>query len=286
MTLSPTLLLVVAVGALVGGGVVLLWKALASEEPSDVAPPKRGLKARLQRVGTQLPIAIGAGLLVLVVTQWIVAALATGVLVLMWDTLFGGSSSERRAIAKIEALAAWTESLRDTVAGAVGLEQAIPATAYAAAPANQGPLSAMADRLRVRVPLPVALQRFAEDMDDASADLIIAALILNSRLRGPGLREVLSSLSESARAELDMRQRVSAGRRSTRRSVQIVVGVTLAFVLGLRILNPAYVAPYGTPVGQLMLVLVIAIFGAGILWLRRLSRFETPERFLHFRTQP
>ena len=144
----------------------------------------------------------------------------------------------------------------------------------------------MADRLRVRVPLPVALQRFAEDMDDASADLIIAALILNSRLRGPGLREVLSSLSESARAELDMRQRVSAGRRSTRRSVQIVVGVTLAFVLGLRILNPAYVAPYGTPVGQLMLVLVIAIFGAGILWLRRLSRFETPERFLHFRTQP
>jgi Flp pilus assembly protein TadB len=68
--------------------------------------------------------------------------------------------------------------------------------------------------------------------------------------------------------------------------VQIVVGVTLAFVLGLRILNPAYVAPYGTPVGQLMLVVVIAIFGAGILWLRRLSRFETPERFLHFRTQP
>lgn len=286
MILSPTLLLVVAVGALVGGGVVLLWKALAGEEPSEVATPKRGLKTRIQHVGTQLPIAIGAGLLVLVVTQWIVAALATGVLVLMWDTLFGGSSSERRSIAKIEALAAWTESLRDTVAGAVGLEQAIPATAYAAAPAIQGPLAAMADRLRVRVPLPVALQRFAEDMDDASADLIIAALILNSRLRGPGLREVLSSLSESARAELDMRQRVSAGRRSTRRSVQIVVGVTLAFVLGLRILNPAYVAPYGTPVGQLMLVVVIAIFGAGILWLRRLSRFETPDRFLHFRTQP
>jgi Flp pilus assembly protein TadB len=132
----------------------------------------------------------------------------------------------------------------------------------------------------------VALQRFAEEMDDASADLIIAALILNSRLRGPGLREVLTSLSESARAELDLRQRVSAGRRSTRRSVQIVVGVTLAFVFGLRIFNPAYVAPYGTPFGQLMLLLVIAIFGAGVMWLRRLSRFETPARFLHFRAQP
>jgi Flp pilus assembly protein TadB len=286
MTLSPTLLLLVGLGAVVGAGFVLLWKGIRGEEPSAVAVPRKSLGDRLQRYGTQLPFAVGAGLLVLLLTRWVVAAVGAGVLVMMWDTLFGGAGAERRAIAKIEALAAWTESLRDTVAGAVGLEQAIPATAYAAAPAISAPLAAMADRLRVRVPLPVALQRFAEDMDDASADLIIAALILNSRLRGPGLREVLTSLSESARAELDMRQRVSAGRRSTRRSVQIVVGVTLAFVLGLRILNPQYVEPYGTAVGQIMLLLVIVIFGAGIFWLRRLSRFETPERFLHFRALP
>lgn len=286
MTLSPTLLLIVLVGGLVGAGLVLLWRSVAGVEVDDVARPPSRLAHRLRSFGTRLPVAVGVGLLVLLVTRWIVAAAATGLLVLMWDALFGGSSAERRGIAKIEALAAWTESLRDTVAGAVGLEQAIPATAYAASPIIAGPLAAMADRLRVRVPLPVALQRFAEEMDDASADLIIAALILNSRLRGPGLREVLTSLSESARAELDMRQRVSAGRRSTRRSVQIVVGVTLAFVFGLRIFNPAYVAPYGTPFGQLMLLLVIAIFGAGVMWLRRLSRFETPARFLHFRAQP
>jgi Flp pilus assembly protein TadB len=95
---------------------------------------------------------------------------------------------------------------------------------------------------------------------------------------------VLTSLSESARAELDMRQRVSAGRRSTRRSVQIVVGVTLTFVFGLRIFNPGYVEPYASPVGQVVLLIVIGVFAAGVMWLRRLSRFETPERFLHFRT--
>ena len=135
----------------------------------------------------------------LLLTGWLVAAIATGALVMFWQALFGGGGAERQSIAKIEALAAWTESLRDTVAGAVGLEQAIPATAYAAAPAINQELMTMADRLRVRVPLPAALQRFADEMDDASADLIIAALILNSRLRGPGLREVLGSLSESAR---------------------------------------------------------------------------------------
>ncbi|HET6651727.1 MAG TPA: type II secretion system F family protein [Nocardioides sp.] len=286
MALSTTLLLIVLLGAVVGGGVVLLVNGLTRHEASAVAKPPSGLGRRLRAFGTRLPIAIGVGLLVLLVTRWIVAAVATGLLILFWDALFGGAGAEKRGIAKIEALAAWTESLRDTVAGAVGLEQAIPATAYAASPIIAGELSTMADRLRVRVPLPVALQRFAEDMDDASADLIIAALILNSRLRGPGLREVLTSLSESARAELDMRQRVSAGRRSTRRSVQIVVGVTLTFVFGLRIFNPGYVEPYGSPVGQVVLLIVIGVFAAGVMWLRRLSRFETPERFLHFRTAP
>ena len=58
--------------------------------------------------------------------------------------------------AKVEALAAWSESLRDTIAGAVGLEQAIPASAYAAGPAIRADLITMADRLRVRMPLPEA----------------------------------------------------------------------------------------------------------------------------------
>jgi Flp pilus assembly protein TadB len=278
-----SLWLILASGAVAGAGVILLVNALIPREPSTVATPGSRLIARLRKFGNRLPLAVVAGLLVLLLTGWLVAAAATAGLVLAWDTLFGGASGERAGVAKIEALAAWTESLRDTVAGAVGLEQAIPTTAYAAAPAIADELNAMADRLRVRVPLPVALQRFADDLDDASADLIIAALILNSRLRGPGLRDVLTSLAESARAELDMRQRVNAGRKSTRRSVQIVIGVTVAFVVGLAIFNPAYVAPYGTPVGQLMLVVVLSLFGAGILWLQRLSKFEMPARFLFMR---
>jgi len=281
--LSTDLLLIVLMGAVIGGGVVLLVAALIPREESRVADPGTDLVATLRKLGSRIPIAIGVALLVLLLSGWLVAAVATGALIMFWDALFGGAGAERAAIAKIEALAAWTESLRDTVAGAVGLEQAIPATAYAASPAIAGDLMTMADRLRVRVPLPAALQRFAEDMDDASADLIIAALILNSRLRGPGLREVLSSLSESARAELDMRQRVNAGRRSTRRSVQIVITVTVVFIAGLALFNPGYVAPYGTPVGQAVMLVVIGFFAAGIFWLRRLSKFETPARFLHFR---
>jgi hypothetical protein len=62
--------------------------------------------------------------------------------------------------------------------------------------------------------------------------------------------------------------------------VQIVVAVSIAFVLGLSVFNRDFVAPYGTALGQLVLACVCGLFGLGFWWLRRLSTIETPERFL------
>ena len=177
-------------------------------------------------------------------------------------------------------MAAWTESLRDTIAGAVGLEQAIPATVYAAAPAIQPQLRMLAERLRMRMPLPTALRLLADDLDAASSDLVVAALVLNARLRGPGLRQVLTSLSEAARAELDMRERVSAERSSTRTSAQIVTIFSISVIGALVLLNPTYVAPYGSLTGQLVLAVVVLLFAAGFLWMRRLAGVQMPARFL------
>ncbi len=104
--------------------------------------------------------------------------------------------------------------------------------------------------------------------------------MLNSQLRGPGLRDVLTSLAGSARDELEMRRRVNAGRASTRRSVQIVMGITVVFVLGLTLFNRSYVEPYSGTVGQIVLLLILSCFAAGFAWMRRLAAFEVPERFL------
>ncbi|AYY12213.1 type II secretion system protein [Actinobacteria bacterium YIM 96077] len=282
--LTPGLLLIILLGGLVGGGIVLLVVALRGKE---IQPPAPVRKVKLvQRLGRQTMFGIGAGVLILALTQWPVAAIGGGLLVAAWPMLFGGAKAEREAIARLEGLASWTESLRDTIAGAVGLEQAIPATVYAASPSIQPQLRLLADRLRIRVAMPEALQRFADDLDDPSADLIVASLILNSRLRGPGLRQVLGSLADSARAELDMRQRVFAGRASTRRSVQIVAGVSLGFMALLAVFNRDYVEPYAEPVGQLVLIVVFALYGLGFVWMRKLSNIETPDRFLVTSSSP
>jgi tight adherence protein B len=130
------------------------------------------------------------------------------------------------------------------------------------------------------MPLPDALREFADELGDPSADLVVAALILNARLRGPGLRDVLGALAVSAREELDMRRRVEAERRATRRSVQIVVVVALLFAALLILFNQSYVSEYDSVLGQAVLVVVAALFGAGFAWMRRLARFDKPARLL------
>jgi Flp pilus assembly protein TadB len=268
------------VGAAIGGGSALLIAALRGLPAKPPEAPRRDAGDIIRFLSTRAAVATVLGAVVLAATRWPTAAIASGVLVFFWNQLFGGLAAERAALARVEALAGWTESLRDTIAGAVGLEQAIPATARAAAPAIREHLHTMVDRLRARMPLPQALEYFADDMDDASADLVIAALILNARLRGPGLREVLGALAQSSREEVDMRQRVMAQRSSTRRSVQIVVAVSVAVVLGLAVFNKSFVEPYSTATGQMVLLLVIGLFAAGFFWLRKLSSIETPARFL------
>jgi Flp pilus assembly protein TadB len=280
---SSSVLYGLLAGAAAGGGIALFVVAMRGWAPKPVAAGQSsGDKAAdLARFLTQRgSLAAVAGLAVLGLTRWLVLGAATAILVFIWDRLFGGASEERAAMKRVEALASWTESLRDTIAGAVGLEQAIPASARAAAPALRVHLDALVDRLRSRSPLPDALQHLADEINDASADIIIAALILNARLRGPGLRDVLGALAKSAREEVDMRQRVIAQRSSTRRSVQIVVVVSVAFVLGLAIFNRSFVQPYGTAIGQLVLAVVCLLFAAGFWWLRKLSKIETPDRFL------
>ena len=50
--------------------------------------------------------------------------------------------------------------------------------------------------------------------------------------------------------------------------------------IALAVLDPTVLAPYDGVFGQLVQVVIAAIYAAGILWLRRLATFEIPERLL------
>ena len=277
-------LVAVLLGAALGSAVLLLiagWRGVAPRGPR---PPSRASRLidslRTRAVALRVAGGIVAAVLTLLLTGWPVAAAGAAALVIAWPALFGGERHEQRQIAQLEALAVWTESLRDTVAAHASLEQAIPATASHAPALIRPALVRLVGQLRARVPMDQALLHLAGELDDPSADLVIAALILNVRRRGDRLAEVLTGLARATRDELDLRRRVSAGRAELRRGVQIVVAVTVTFAGFLAVFGGDYIAPYDTPAGQVALLVVIGIFVAGFAWMRRLSGADSPAPFL------
>src|SRR5215467_9133792 len=69
--------------------------------------------------------AVVAAAVVAVVTRWPVGTLLAGVAAWWLPGIAGPDRDHHRQVARIEAIASWAESLRDTLAAAAGLEQAL-----------------------------------------------------------------------------------------------------------------------------------------------------------------
>ncbi len=277
------LLAVLWSGAL-GGAVLLIILGVRGAPQVPGQPPPRWalLWAALRRpaVGARIAGGVAVFAAVVVLTRWPVAAAAMGALVIGWPALFGGSRLEQLQISRLEALVGWTEALRDTMAAHASLEQAIPATSVNASPLLRPALLQLVGQLQARVPMDRALRQLAATLDDPSADTVIAALIMNVSRRGDRLGDVLSGLAVTAREELDLRRKVSAGRREIRRGVRIIIGITIGFGAYFTMFGGAYMKPYSTVGGQVALAVVCGMFIVGFLWLRRLAGAAPQKAFL------
>jgi tight adherence protein B len=277
------LLAVLWAGAL-GGAVVLLITGVRGSRVDLSRPPSRWAvwmrRLRAPAVGLRVAGGIGVFAATLVLTRWPVAAAALGAMVMFWPALFGGQQQEQQQTARLEALVAWTEAMRDTMAGNASLEAAIPATVPNSSPLIRPALLQLQGQLAARVPMDTALARLAATLADSSADLVIGALILNVKRRGDRLGEVLSSLALTAREELDMRRKVTAGRAEIRRGFRIIIVITLGFGGYFALFGGDYMKPYSTFGGQIALLVVCGLFVAGFAWMRKLAGSSPAEPLL------
>ena len=277
------LLAVLWTGAL-GGAVVLLIVGIRGVTVDPTRPPSRRSvwlrKLRQPAVGLRVAGGVGVFAATLLFTRWPVAAAALGAMVLFWPALFGGHREEQQQTARLEALVAWTEAMRDTMAGSASLEAAIPATVHNSSPLIRPALLQLQGQLAARVPMDIALRRLATALADRSADLVIGALVLNVERRGDRLGEVLTDLAATAREELDMRRKVTAGRAEIRRGFRIIVVITLGFGGYFALFGGTYMKPYDTFGGQVALLIVCALFVSGFAWMRKLAGSSAAEPLL------
>lgn len=239
------------------------------------------LRERLRAVLTlRLLAGVVGGAVVLVLTSWVAVAASVTLAVVAWPWLFGGAADQEQRIEQLENLAIWVEALRDTTSKGRGLPEVIVASAASAPPQLQRPLADLVARMQTREPLDSALLVLADELDDAVADQVIAALVLNARTAGGKLPVVLGSLAKATRAQVNVRRTVEAERAAPRRGVKIIVVVAATLVVGFALLSPSYLEPFETFTGQLVLTAAVCCFAGGFLVLRALANFQTPQRFL------
>jgi tight adherence protein B len=275
VAMSTLVFAALAAGAVLGA--LLIVAGLTGRQLFD-APG-----AHLQRIAASslLPragIAAAAGLLALAVTGWLVGGIMAAAAALVLPRILGGKRARQRAIDRTEAIASWTEMIRDSIVAASGLEEAIVATARVAPAAIGTEVRTMVRRLDHQR-LPDALVAFGEDLNHPSGDLVVAALVIASRMEASDLSGLLSRLADATRGEARMRIRVEVGRTQVRTATKVIVGVVIAAVAFLALANRSYLSVYDSLGGQLMLAIVGGIFALGGWLLTRLAEIDLPERF-------
>ena len=271
------LILLLVAGAAIPLGVLIAFSpSVSSTEPAR-AP------IRWTAIGPKAAVTAVVVILVAVVTGWIFPALLVGA-VGWWATGLVLERDRRRGadLERVEALATWTEQLRDVLLAGDQPIGAIQATVNTAPDVIRPQVRTLAARLG-RQSEQIVLRQWADALDDPTADLVAAGLLV-ALGQGARAEAVLTSLAAQARQQAERRRLLEAERAPVKREVWSVTGLmSLQLLGGLLFARSSYLAPYRTVTGQLALCVFLAIFLGLVVRVQRLSRFPKPARFLTLR---
>ena len=279
-------LVMASLGALVGAGTVAALAALRGVRLfPGLAPAGLDLMARAEHISVWVCASVVAAIGVWAWTSWPMAGLWTLAAILAAPLMRRRGSGPSEEIDKVEAIATWTEQVRDAMSASAGLQQALVATA------GHGPLP-ISDELRSfarRAPrgdLAEALHQLGADLEHPSADMVVAGLSSAVELDAGRLVPLLSRLAGSIRDEAQMRVRIEVGRARVRASMRIVGVSVAATVLLMLLAGRDLLAGYDSVAGQVWLVVVGSVVVLAGWSSRKLAEIPQPERFVSRRRLP
>ena len=221
-----------------------------------------------------------AFVVVLAITRWPIAAIGAGALVAGWPALFPSDAIGQRQ--RLEGIAKWLEDLRDLQHGSnLDLIETLDQASIRAPKTIATELAAFSSRTGHHTPLGDALIELADDLDHPVADSAIAAMLFaTGDASGSSLHTTFSMLADTARDELVARDRIDRMRLNFQRSMRRMLVILAALIGYMFIVTGETLDPYSQPLGQIWLVIPVALWGLSLLWLRRLSRYERVGRYI------
>jgi Flp pilus assembly protein TadB len=264
-------------------GIVAGLRPVPERSPRSVRPRPAWLASIPPRRRWAAVAALAIGVVAGAFTGWLLLIAVLPAVVLGLPVLLS-TSTEAGRIARLDGIAEWTRNLSGVLIAGRGLEQALMASLRSTPEAIRPQVSTLVARLKARWPTEAALRSFADDLDDATGDLVAAALILGSRKRGPGLAAVLTGLAESTADDVRARRQIEADRAKPRATARWVT-ILAAGALAVLALSGQFLTPYATPLGQLVLLVLLGCFAACLVWMRKMAASPPPARYVTSRQE-
>jgi type II secretion system F domain protein len=252
-------------------------------QPSAAGEPLSArLANRWRMITPRGRVWIGASL-----TAGVVTGVSTGwlaALVLIPAVLLGVpyllSEPANPEVDKLAALDRWLRFLGPSIATGKSIRDAIITTRSQVPKALTRPVARVVARLDLGWTTSDALITMADELKSADADGVLAALAIASSRGGVGARPMLAALAENTQMRLRALREIASERAKPRAVVRQVVVITLAILAGVWLLSPGYFAPYTTPIGQLLALLLVGLYVGALLMLRRRTLPKLGARFL------
>jgi len=278
-------LIAAAAGLLLTAGVLgIVFGLRRSARPAARRRPAAGVWARVTRrpagaAGRRRDLVLAGscalGLVVAAVSGWIIAIAVAPVLALGLPYLL--MVPRAREVELLEAMDRWVRSLAAALTTGRSITDAIRISRRTAPPLIADDVATLVARLNNRWDTSDALMRFADALDSPDSDAVVAALMLAARRGSNGASVTLHALADSIQAQLRGRRLIEIERAKPYVVVRQVTVISLVTLLGVFVVQRGFFEPYHTPVGQVILsVLIMAYIGSLILMRRRAQTAARP----------
>ena len=281
-------LLAVAAGLLLAAGVLGIAMGLRrTVRPPAPRRPVTGVWARVTRrpagpAGRRRDLvlagSLAVGLVVAAVSGWIIAIAVAPALALGLPYLL--MVPRAREVELLEAMDRWVRSLAAALTTGRSITDAIRISRRTAPPLIADEVGTLVARLNNRWDTSEALMRFADALDSPDSDAVVAALMLAARRGSNGASVTLHALADSIQAQLRGRRLIEIERAKPYVVVRQVTVISLVTLIGVFVVQRGFFEPYHTPVGQLILSVLIMAYIGSLMLMRRRAQTEPRPRIL------
>lgn len=280
---------VLAAMVTVGGAVIVAaWGAGVLDAPAGTASSTglwtravENLRRITPRTAAWLVVGLTLGVIVALWTGWPLMLVVVPVAVIGLPHLL--SAPRQAEIELLGALDRWVRGMTAALATGRSITDVLRLSARQPPAELADPLVLLVRRLDDRWTPDDALAALADDLDNADADAVIASLILAVRRGGGGAIVTLAALADTIQDRLRALREIEAERAKPRAVVRQVTIITLVVLGGAMLFGRGFFAPYGTPLGQLLLAVLLVVYVGSLAMLRRMTLPRRRGRILRAR---